>query len=344
MRGSSSMAKSRPQLSRKDYTIGWICAIMEEFAAASTMLDCRHIVPPQHRTDENSYILGNIGSHNIVMACLPAGRYGMDAAASVATQMLSAYTEIRFGLMVGIGGGVPSNRDNQLPVTRDIRLGDVVVSVPEPENESSGVVRLSGFGAHYTQTGSLNKPPAILLTAVSELKATHLTSGSQISEFVENMGRKYPRMKEKFRYHGHESDQLFEANYDHADARPGNCYSVCENSKLVSREKRPNPEEPHIHYGLVASGNCMIAHGRTRDRLAKEYGTICFEMEAAGLMDHFPCLVIRGISNYADTHKNDQWQEYAAATAAAYAKELILSISPREIEQTITAQGVMGLR
>jgi nucleoside phosphorylase len=341
MRGSSSM--NPPQLSRKDYTIGWICTIREDLAAASAMLDCKHVVPPQHRSDDNSYTLGNIGSHNVVIACLPAGINGMTSAATVATQMLNAFTEIRFGLMVGIGGGVPSNKDNQLPVTRDIRLGDVVVSVPEPESESSGVIQLSGLGAHYTQTGSLNKPPAILLTAVSELKATHLTSGSQISEFVENMHRKYPLMEKKFRYHGHESDQLFEADYDHADAHPGNCYSVCENSKLVSREKRTNPEDPHIHYGRVASGSCMITHGCTRDRLAKEYGTICFEMEAAGLMDHFPCLVIRGISNYADTHKNDQWQGYAAATAAAYAKELILSISPREIEQVITAQGVMGI-
>ena len=54
---------------------------------------------------------------------------------------------------------------------------------------------------------------------------------------------------------------------------------------------------------------------------------ICFEMEAAGLVDSFPCLVIRGVSDYADSHKNDRWQGYAAAVASAYAKELLVSMS-----------------
>jgi hypothetical protein len=63
--------------------------------------------------------------------------------------------------------------------------------------------------------------------------------------------------------------------------------------------------------------------GVTREKLRKELNILCFEMEAAGLMDNFPCLVVRGISDYADTHKNKQWQDYAAATAAAYAKELL---------------------
>jgi hypothetical protein len=49
-------------------------------------------------------------------------------------------------------------------------------------------------------------------------------------------------------------------------------------------------------------------------------------MEAAGLMDGFPCLVIRGICDYADSHKSKNWQRYSAAAAAAYAKELLLGV------------------
>jgi nucleoside phosphorylase len=64
--------------------------------------------------------------------------------------------------------------------------------------------------------------------------------------------------------------------------------------------------------------------GRTRDRIAQQEEVICFEMEAAGLMDSFPCLVIRGVCDYADSHKNKRWQPYAAATAAAYAREFLL--------------------
>lgn len=73
---------------------------------------------------------------------------------------------------------------------------------------------------------------------------------------------------------------------------------------------------PHIHYGLIASGNQVMKHGQTQEQLRQKLGILCFEMEAARLMDNFPCLVIQGICDYADSHKNKQWQRYAAVTAA----------------------------
>jgi len=77
---------------------------------------------------------------------------------------------------------------------------------------------------------------------------------------------------------------------------------------------------------------------QVRDHLAQTEDVLCFEMEAAGLMDHFPCLVIRGICDYSDTHKNDLWQGYAAATAAAYAKELLSVVTQKEITRFITEE------
>jgi len=69
-----------------------------------------------------------------------------------------------------------------------------------------------------------------------------------------------------------------------------------------------------------------------RDTLAAEKDVLCFEMEAAGLMNHFPCLAIRGICDYSDSHKNKEWQGYAAMAAAAYAKDLLRRISPSKVE------------
>jgi nucleoside phosphorylase len=93
-----------------------------------------------------------------------------------------------------------------------------------------------------------------------------------------------------------------------------------------------------VHYGTIASGNQVIRDGLQRDRLSSELGNIlCFEMEAAGLMNSFPCLVIRGICDYADSHKNKKWQPYAAATAAAYAKEILSVIPAAEVATTRTA-------
>jgi nucleoside phosphorylase len=131
--------------------------------------------------------------------------------------------------------------------------------------------------------------------------------------------------KWKYTYPGTENDILFKADYDHIGA-DRNC-DQCDKSELVSRPDRDGTD-PVMHYGTIASGNHVVRHGQTRERWGLEAGILCFEMEAAGLMNTFPCLVIRGICDYADSHKNKQWQGYAAATAAAYAKEL-LSIIPR---------------
>jgi nucleoside phosphorylase len=130
-------------------------------------------------------------------------------------------------------------------------------------------------------------------------------------------------MKKRFSYQGILNDCLYRATYDHID--PDATCAQCDREQTVHREPRDDTD-PEIHYGTIASGNQVIKHGETRDRLSKELGALCFEMEAAGLQD-FPCLVIRGISDYADSHKNKMWQEYAAATAAAFTKELLSIIS-----------------
>jgi nucleoside phosphorylase len=104
----------------------------------------------------------------------------------------------------------------------------------------------------------------------------------------------------------------------------------------VERAQRTG-QEIVVHYGTIASGNLVIRDGLTRDRLSSELdGVLCFEMEAAGLMNKFPCLVIRDICDYADSHKNKTWQPYAAATAAACAKELLSVIPSAEVIKTRT--------
>lgn len=97
--------------------------------------------------------------------------------------------------------------------------------------------------------------------------------------------------------------------------------------RVAERQPRGN-EEAVVHYGTIASGNQVMRDGATRDKVSSELGGIlCFEMEAAGLMNSFPCLIIRGICDSADSHKNKNWQHYTAGTAAAYAKE-VLSVIP----------------
>ena len=319
-------------LSCSDYTVGWICAVPVEMAAAKALLDEVHEdlpIPPQ---DPNSYTLGRIGEHNVVIACLPSGRYGNTSATAVATQLLNTFPSTRFGLMVGIGGGVPNQN-------ADIRLGDVVVS--QPTGEHGGVVQYDygkALNHHFEQTGVLNQPPQVLLRALNKLQANHLIEESQMPKFLSKMQAKLGRKASNFA-RPKWRDQLYHPDYNHIMQAP-TC-ELCDNTATVSRNPRED-EEPVIHYGLIASGNSVIKNSHIRDWLGQQLGVLCVEMEAAGLMDNFPCLVIRGICDYADSHKNNDWQGYSAAVAATFAKELLLVVSVSSTNTMPAAQNVIS--
>ncbi len=138
---------------------------------------------------------------------------------------------------------------------------------------------------------------------------------------------------------GEEVDRLFRADYVHVGDSSGdsfdgaNCDATCAKCKESMLVQRPHRklEGPAVHYGVIASGDLDIECGVTRDRATKALGAICFEREAAGLVNNFPCLVIRGICDYADSHRSNRWQGYAAASAAAFAKELLGHVSVQEV-------------
>jgi nucleoside phosphorylase len=309
------------RLRRDEYTVGWVCALPIELAAAQEMLDEEHhdLERDPADNDENLYALGSIGGHNVAIVCLPPGWIGNNPAAVVGTQLRATFKAIRFGLMVGIGGGVPS-------AEADIRLGDVVVS--QPHQTFGGVVQYdvgkttpSGFA----RTGSLNSPPQILLSAVAKVRANELRGRSQLSTYISTLEHitRFQRAKTG-------PDVLFKAAYDHEG---GPTCDKCMPERQEARQPRDTEEEVMVHYGTIASGNQVMRSATERDRVSAELGgVLCFEMEAAGLMNSFPCLAIRGISDYADSHKNKQWQPYAAGAAAAYAKEVLSVIPPSMVE------------
>jgi nucleoside phosphorylase len=329
------------------------------------MLNDEHGVPESCNSDDrNVYALGRMGPHNVVIACLPAGVPGATPAATVAADMQRTFKGLRFGLLVGVCSGAPSVAD-------DVRLGDVVVSCPShdtggviqferavspnindknnnnDDDDSSGS---SGRQGQFMRSRSLNAPLKVLLTALTRLEAEHMLRGSSICDFLAEAALKYPRMKAQFaaplasrgsrsdHYDGDdtfdEADKLFEASYLHRSGSAGNsACGQCDARRLVQRPARES-SGPVVHYGVIASSDAEIECGVTRDA-AKEalgMGVLCFEREAAGLMNDFPCLVIRGISDYADTHKSTAWIAYAAAAAVACAKELLESMPPQEVQ------------
>lgn len=328
---------SRWQFSNEAYTIGWICAISTEYIAAQAFLDDEH-ERPEHiaRHDNNDYTLGRIGRHNVVIAVLPDGEYGTVSAATVARDMLHSFPNVRIGLMVGIGGGAPTEK-------HDIRLGDIVVSAPR---DGRGGVFQYDFGKTiqdqmFRETSFLAQPPSVLRTAVSGVKALYEADGHQIQEAIENALNAKPRLRKKYCQPDVSTDRLYRAEVTHPIDSEDSCAIACSanaSALIVRRSRDEDDDNPMIHYGLIASANQLMKDARVRDKLARDKGVLCFEMEAAGLMNHFPCLVIRGICDYSDTHKNKEWQGYAAMTAAAYVKDILNRITPSKVE----AEGKIG--
>ncbi|CEO61082.1 Putative Ankyrin repeat protein [Penicillium brasilianum] len=312
---------------RDTFQIGWICALPIETAAAAEMLDENFgTLEEQDAADSNTYTLGRIGKHHIVIACLPGGQYRSTSATTVANNMIRTFSKsLRIGLIVGIGGGIPS-------ATHDIRLGDVVISYPQ--GTCGGVIQYDMgkvvAGGEFERTGSLNSPPRALLTAVSTMRAAALRDEPRYLEYLHSAIGRTARTRKNFGKPNAQCDRLFQANHDH----PSNA-SSCDGCPAGWEETRSEREDnnPQPHYGIIASGNSVIKHGETREQLRSKTGALCFGIEAAGLMLDFPCIVIRGVCDYADSHRNEHWQGYAALTAASYTKELLCYVPIGHISQ-----------
>ena len=327
-------------MDRQTYTVGWICAVKTEYVAACELLDEEHPpLPILSLHDSNAYTLGRIGDHHVVVACLPKGRYGTASAATVAKDMLRSFESIRIGLMVGIGGGAPSRK-------HDIRLGDVVVGCPV--GRTGGVLPYrfgkAVQGKEFEITGSLNSPPTVLLTALNQLDTLHERKGHRIADTIRTMVTRNPRVREKHTHPGAEKDRWYESSCTHIDSTIGcDIGCGCTVPPVIQRQQRTSdPDDPVVHYGIIASADQLMKDAAARDQMSEQHNVLCFEMEAAGLSNDFPCVVIRGICDYSDSYKNDEWQGYAAATAAAYARELLEAIPGSQVAGSQRALDVVS--
>jgi nucleoside phosphorylase len=342
-----------------NYSVVLVCALPSEKTIARAMLQAEHGSPQSLGDgDFNHYTLGKFGHHNIVIACLPEGAPGYASAAAVVENMQRTFQHIRICLFVGVGSGAPSASD-------DIRLGDVVVSLPS--GGTGGMIRFErataaampstpteratggggDAGARFVSVGLLAPPPTVLLTALSGLREEHQLADSMMGDIIAAAVKRYPKLRAALaspaeRATAAPADCLYEAAYVHVGPRDTPC-DGCDASRLVSRSdaKRPPGSFPVVHYGMIASGAYVLRSGLERDEARKALGVKCFESAAAGLADNFPCLVIRGVCDYADSHANSSWLSYAAGTAAAFAMELLASMPPQLISQAPTISDTM---
>jgi nucleoside phosphorylase len=251
-------------------------------------------------------------------------------------QSVNSFQNVRLALMVGIGAGLPSPK-------HDICLGDLVVS--NPKDGCPGVVQYDFVKREREKDvlkGCLSKPPRILIGADGSLQEDEMMERHPLRRALKKLTN-IPMFKRPVT-----EDILFDEK--HHQIKKGSSCSECDASSaktVVPRPQRPH-NSPTVRRGLILSGDGVIKSPEVRSHLQQDFpDALCLEMEAAGIMDELPCLVVRGICDYADTHKNDDWHYYAAAVAAAYCKALLRKVDAQEVQEVTTMKqlmdGVKGL-
>ncbi|KAI3316921.1 hypothetical protein HD806DRAFT_399973 [Xylariaceae sp. AK1471] len=305
---------------RHEFEIAIICALPLEADAVQALFDQHwdNNGPPYDKAsgDPNAYTTGAIGRHNIVLAHMPG--MGKANAAAVAASCRASFPNIRLAAVVGICGAVPFGPDGS-----EIVLGDVIIS--------DGLVQYD-FGRRHpdrfvrknTLSDSPGRPNAEIRALLSKLKSHHNRSMLQ-EKLSRHLKVVQHNLQLDVQYPGAANDRLFEATYHHTDEGRSCDESRC-NGPLVLRnrlEQGKGNMQPGVHFGLIASGDTVMRSGEERDSIARKECVLGFEMEGAGVWDSFPCVVIKGVCDYADSHKTKSWQRYASATAAACLKAFL---------------------
>lgn len=334
----------RPR-SRDEFEIAIICALPLEFDAVEALFDDYYdeFIPTYVKQlgDANWYRAGRITEHNILLTCLPG--MGIGNAASVASSLKVSFPRINLALLVGICGAVPFPSERT-----EIILGDVVISDRIVEY-GFGRQYPDGFQPRGVIKETLGRSNRDIRTFLQVLKTDRMRAQlqSDVSKYVQGLQH---QPEGQWQYPGILQDRLFEPSYRHkhyhlhpdAACLCMKCHTstdpVCDKALendcrklgcvggLVPRGRLhagiPNPQ---VHFGSLASADIVMKSGEYRDRLAEAEKVVGFEMEGAGICDTFPCIIIKGVCDYADSHKNKTWQDYASATAASCAKAFLQS-------------------
>ena len=318
---------------RRDFRVAILCALPLEASAIIYSFDklWDDRIFGKASSDSNAYSTGVIGDHNVVLVHVPGGG-GKVAAATAATNLLTSFQEIQLALVVGICGATPTEKQEG----KNIFLGDVVIS--------EGLLQYD-FGRKFPKNRFVLKDATRTCSdricgVLAKLKTEQGRSGLQdkTSEYIGTL-----KQKDVVRYPGATEDRLFKSTCSHKHQTPSEC-AICSNNdggddicdKAIRTscqglkcepELRARPTQssnPGVHFGLVASGDTVMRSGEDRDGIAARDGVIAFEMEGAGVWGKFNhSLVIKGVCDYADSHKDKKWQGYAAATAAAATKAFL---------------------
>ncbi|KAF4884064.1 hypothetical protein CGCF415_v015680 [Colletotrichum fructicola] len=332
---------SRPRR-REDFQVAVVCALPLEYNAA--VFACEEVWDKGETRlgnapgDYNTYATGRMGGHDIVLLLLP--NMGKVSAASAAASLRSSYHGIRLAILTGICGGVPGVGTNN-----EVFLGDVIISKSIVQYDL-GRKYPSHFEPKDTIEDNLGRPSKEVRSLVATFQTLHGRSALQrrASQILDQVQRRSTDEGHQtlYRRPAATEDRLFESDYLHRHHNSSQCgcneSNACGSAQaascdvLGSLETQESPEQAEVGtagreirvlVGRVGSADTVLKAGLERDRIAGEHNLIAFEMEGAGIWDEIPCIIIKAVCDYADSHKNKKWQHFAAATAASTTKALL---------------------
>jgi nucleoside phosphorylase len=310
-----------------DVTIGVIAALPVEAAAMETLI--RDPLPAHFSDDPNEYKVGYLDSvepgrpHRVALTTMPNDNTRM--AATTCTDMLRTFPGIRCVVLTGIAGGVPNPDDP----AHHVRLGDVVVAV-------DGIV---DYGhVRRAEGGSQLRRPTLglsidLVRAVRQLQGRLVQGESpHWNAWLAPADGRKPMAA--FARPEPTTDQL------HLHDVPIEHPPPAATGHL--------PRQPKIHFGRIGSADELVVDEAVRDELAARFGVLAFEMEAAGIADSAAgrgvgWFMVRGIVDYCDRYKTDDWHPYASLTAAGCVRAVLQECRPFPVWRMTSGGGVIAL-
>ncbi|KAH6687361.1 nucleoside phosphorylase domain-containing protein [Plectosphaerella plurivora] len=327
---------------RSDFHIAIICALPREADAVYLLCDHFYIDDDidfgKDPGDSNMYTIATMGRHNVVIVTLP--NMGTTSATSAAATLRISYPNIRIALIVGICGGVPVTEQKEL------YLGDVAISTLVVQYDS-GRQYPDKFIVRSTIEDSNGRPTKEVRSILALLETEHNRKRLLVQATAQLKKLQEKAINEDYEANYQEppngSDVCYPANFLHKHHISDQGVCVCiQGDKVCPRATEDScdtcgcheaagdlcriaaPARPlKVILGRIGSANMVMKSGEDRDRLARDHKLVAFEMEASGVWDEIPSLTVKGICDYADSHKNKAWQHYAAAQAAAVARALV---------------------
>lgn len=296
----------------ESYKIGIITVLLDEFITMREMLTNAKTAIFPGKGAGHQFTVGTIhafggGEHKVVLAQTMGD--GNNKAAIRASKLIEHFPNLNVILMVGIAGGTPLIMDDFPPNCEDVinehvRLGDIVVS--------NSIVQFDYIKNKFNKI---------------ELKGENIPPSAELMQAKQTLDRSNEHPWEKYIM---EAIDVLSDKFKRPDVSTDILYDYDGNPIAHPIDDNRN-QFPYVFSGKIASSNSVLKNPKKRDQLKRDYKVFAVEMEGAGIADatwenNIGYYVVRGISDYCDSRKNNRWHKYASLVAAAYTRALIEKI------------------